>query len=146
MPEQFENGREMTGKTHCKILIPKKCTYTLRIDQSFQKRRKMFCFHNFRVFTRCRCWFKNSVFKIYRFQNLPVKMCRFRVNGRPIRHILHRFQNVLPWVPDSPKKENFLSTQGKNVPASCEILLLLLFFPSPRPTSFSIFVPRHFLQ
>ena len=35
-----------------------------------------------------------SVFKIYRFQNLPAKMCRFRVNGRPIRRIFHRFQNV----------------------------------------------------
>ena len=63
----------------------------------FQKRRKLFYFQNFHVFTRCR------------FQNVPVrvqfskftffkicrqKMCRFRVIGRPIRHIFHRFQNV----------------------------------------------------
>ena len=75
---------------------------------SFQKRRKMFCFHNFQVLTR------------YRFQNVPVrvpfskstvfinyrqKMCRFRVHGRPIRHIFYRIQNV---------------------PTSCERSLILL--------------------
>ena len=32
---------------------------------------------------------KSTVFKICR-----QKMCRFRVNGRPIRRIFHRFQNV----------------------------------------------------
>ena len=32
---------------------------------------------------------KSTVFKIGR-----QKMCRFRVNGRPIRRIFHRFQNV----------------------------------------------------
>ena len=32
---------------------------------------------------------KSTVFEICR-----QKMCRFRVNGRPIRHIFHRFQNV----------------------------------------------------
>ena len=32
---------------------------------------------------------KSNIFKI-RLQ----KMFRFRVNGRPIRHIFHRFQNV----------------------------------------------------
>ena len=63
----------------------------------FQKRRKLFYFHHFQVFTQCH------------FQNVPVrvpfskstvskicrqKMCRFRVNGRPIRRIFHRFQNV----------------------------------------------------
>ena len=60
-----------------------------------RSRRKRFRFHHFPVFTRCLVsggW--NSVFKIYRFQHLPAKMCRFRVNGRPIRHIFHHFQNV----------------------------------------------------
>ena len=64
---------------------------------SFQKRLKMFCFHNFKVFTRCRFqnvpvrvpFSKSTVFKICR-----QKMCRFRVNGRPIRRIFHRFQNL----------------------------------------------------
>ena len=42
---------------------------------------------------------KSTVFKICR-----QKMCRFRVNGRPIRRIFHRFQNV---------------------PASCERSLIL---------------------
>ena len=36
-----------------------------------------------------KCAGKSFVFKICRR-----KMCRFRVNGRPIRHIFHRFQNV----------------------------------------------------
>ena len=54
-------------------------------------------FHHFGVFTRCRFqnvpvrapFSKSTVFKICR-----QKICRFRVNGRPIRHIFHRFQNV----------------------------------------------------
>ena len=40
----------------------------------------------------------DAVFKIcrleFRFENLPQKMCRFRVHWRPIRHIFNRFQNV----------------------------------------------------
>ena len=64
---------------------------------SFQKRLKMFYFHHFQVFTRCRFqnvpirvpFSKSTVFKICR-----QKMCRFRVNRRPIRHIFCRFQNV----------------------------------------------------
>ena len=57
----------------------------------------MFCFHHLQVFTRCRFqnvsvrvpFSKSTVFKICR-----QKMCRFRVNGRPIRRIFHHFQNV----------------------------------------------------
>ena len=64
---------------------------------SFQKRLKMFYFHHFYVFTRClfqnvpiRVPFsKSTVFKICR-----QRMCRFRVNRRPIRHIFCRFENV----------------------------------------------------
>ena len=46
----------------------------------FQKRRKMFYFHHFQVFTRCR--FQNvpvrvQFFKIYRFQNVPAKNVPF---------------------------------------------------------------------
>ena len=63
----------------------------------FQKRRKLFYFHQFQVFTRCRFqnvlvraqFSKSTVFKMCR-----QKMCRFRVNGKPIRHIFRRFQNV----------------------------------------------------
>ena len=40
-----------------------------------------------------------TVFKMCR-----QKMCRFRVNGRPMRHVFHRFQNL----------------PAKNVPFSCE--------------------------
>ena len=64
---------------------------------SFQKRLKMFYFHHFYVFTRCRFqnvpirvpFSKSTVFKICR-----PKMCRFRVNRRHIRHIFCRFQKV----------------------------------------------------
>ena len=63
----------------------------------FQTRRRLFYFHHFEVFTRCRFqnvpvrvqFSKSTVFKMRR-----QKMCRFRVNGRPSRHIFHRFQNV----------------------------------------------------
>ena len=41
-----------------------------------------------------KCTGYSSGFKIYSFQNLLAKMCRFRVNERPIHHIFHRFQNV----------------------------------------------------
>ena len=69
---------------------------------SFQKRLKMFYFHHFTVFTRCR------------FQNVPIrvpfsikicrhKMCRFRVDRRPIRRIFHRFQNVPASCERSPR-------------------------------------------
>ena len=64
---------------------------------AFQKCLKMFCFHQFQVFTRCRFqnvsvrapFSKSTVFKICRQE-----MCCFRMNGRPIRRIFHRFQNV----------------------------------------------------
>ena len=63
----------------------------------FKKRRKIFFFHHLQVFTEY--YFQNvlvtvpfsksTVFKICR-----QKMCRFRVNRRPIRRIFNRFQNV----------------------------------------------------
>ena len=58
--------------------------------------QKIFRFHHFRVFTRCR--FQIVPVGVL-FQNLPFsrsagKVCSLRVNGRPIRHIFHRFQNV----------------------------------------------------
>ena len=98
MPEQFENGAKFDGKKSLQdfdakemYLNPKNCSV------SFQKRLKMFYFHHFEVFTRCRFqnvpirvpFSKSTVFKICR-----QKMCRFRVNRRPIRRIFHRFQNV----------------------------------------------------
>ena len=39
------------------------------------------------------------------FQNLPAKRCRFRGNGRPIRHIFDRFQNM-PASSESSLKYN----------------------------------------
>ena len=67
----------------------------------------MFHSHHFQVFTRCplqnvpsRVPFSKSTVFVWT-GGLSVtffivfKMCRYRVNGRPIRHIFHRFQNVL---------------------------------------------------
>ena len=70
---------------------------------SFWKCWKMFRFHQFCVFIifafLLRCRFQNVGLE-FRCQNLPFlkiykqKMCRFRMNGRPINHMFHRFQNV----------------------------------------------------
>ena len=100
MPEEFENGAKFEGKRSLQdfdATLLKMHLHPKNQSVSFQKRRKMFFFHHFRVFTRCRFqnvqvgvpFSKSTVFKIYR-----QRMCRFRVNGRPIRHIVCRFQNV----------------------------------------------------
>ena len=98
MPEQFEDDRKFDGKNSLQDFDAKEMyLHSKNRSETFQKHRRMFCFHHFRVFTRC-CFqtvlvilpfSKSTVFKICRR-----KMCRFRVNGRPIRHIFHRFQNV----------------------------------------------------
>ena len=64
---------------------------------SIQNRREKVLYTSFSSvhtmpFPNCACY--SSVLKIYRFKNLPAKMCGFRVNGRTIRHIFHLFQNV----------------------------------------------------
>ena len=98
MPEQFENNRDLTLKYSLQDFDAKEMYLNSKNRSvSFQKHREMFCFHHFQVFAE------------FRFQNVPVrvpfskstvlkmcrqKMCRFRVNRRPIRHIFHRFQNV----------------------------------------------------
>ena len=98
MPAHFENGMKFDGnKLIARLDAKEMYLHPKNRWVSFQKRRKMFCFHHFRVFTQSRFqnvplrapFSKSTVFKICR-----QKMCRFRVNGRPIRHIFHRFQNV----------------------------------------------------
>ena len=98
MPEQFENGVEFDGKKSLQDFDTKEMyLHPKNQSVSFKKFLKMFCFHYFEVFTRCHFqgvparvpFSKSTVFKIYR-----QKMCHFCVNGRPIRHIFHRFQNV----------------------------------------------------
>ena len=98
MPEQFENGRIFYSKNSLQDFdAEEKYLHPKNRPVSIQKRRRMLCLHHCRVFTRC-CFksipvrvpfSKSTVFKICR-QN----MCRFRVNGKPIRRIFHRFQNV----------------------------------------------------
>ena len=70
MPEQFENARNFDGKTALQILMPKKCTCTLRIGQSRSKSVE-----------------KCSVFIILESSHSAVsKMCRlgFRFQNLPL--------------------------------------------------------------
>ena len=98
MPEQFENGRKLDGKNSLQGFDAKEVfLHPENRSASFQKQLKMFFFRHFQVFTRCRFqnvpvrapFSKSTVFKTCR-----QKIGRFRVNGRPIRRIFHRFQNV----------------------------------------------------
>ena len=95
---QFENGRKLDGKKSLQDFNAKeKYLYPKNRPVSMQKRRKMFYLHHCRVFTRC--FFKYMLVRVpfsksSDFEICRQKMCRFRVNGRPIRHIFHRFQNV----------------------------------------------------
>ena len=98
MPEQFENYRKFDGKTSLQDFDAKEMyLHSKSRSVAFQKDRKMFCFHHFQVLARC-CF--QNVLVIVPFSKSTVskicqqKMCRFRVNGKPIRHIFHRFQNV----------------------------------------------------
>ena len=98
MPAHFEKDRKSDSKKTLHDFDAKEMyLHSMNPSVSFQQRREMFCFHHFRVFTRCsfkKCAGYIFVFKIYRFQICRQKMCRFRVNGMPIRHIFYRFQNV----------------------------------------------------
>ena len=98
MPEQFENGGNLTVRNSLQDFDAKRMyLHPKNQSGSFHQLQKMFCFHHFQVFTECRLqnvpvrapFSKSTVFEICR-----QKMCRFRLNGRPIRHIFHRFQNV----------------------------------------------------
>ena len=81
MPEQFENGRKLDGKNSLQDFDAKKvCLHPKNRSASLQKRLK-FSVPVIVPFS------KSTVFKICR-----QKMCRFLVNGRPIRRIFHRFQ------------------------------------------------------
>ena len=80
-PEQFDIDRKFDGKkTRCKILMPKKYTHTIKIDQFHSiKASKNDLFSSFRVFTRCRFqvlpvivpFSKSTVFEICRQKNVP---------------------------------------------------------------------------
>ena len=98
MPEQFENVRKFVSKKLVARLWCHRKVPTTQVSISLlPKTSKIVLFQNFQMFTRCRFqnvpirvpFSKSTVFKICR-----QKMCRFRVNRRPIRRIFHRFQNV----------------------------------------------------
>ena len=64
---------------------------------SFNKRLKMFYLHHFKVFTRCRFQnvpIRNSVFKIYHFQNLQARNVPFLCEQEAYPSHFCRFQNV----------------------------------------------------
>ena len=78
--------------------MPKKFTFTPRIDRSHPKSAEKCCVY---IIFECSHDAVSKMCRVeFRFLNLPFsksawkKMCRFRINGRPIRHIFHRFQNV----------------------------------------------------
>ena len=91
MPEQFENGRKIDSKnSFLDFDAEEKYLHPKNRPVSIQKRRKMLCLRCCFKFIPVRAPFsKSTVFEICR-----QKMCRFRVNRRPIRHIFHRFQNL----------------------------------------------------
>ena len=63
IPEQFENGRNLDGKNSLQHFDSKEAhLHPKRRSVSFQKLLKMFFFHHFQVFTRCR------------FQNVSVRV------------------------------------------------------------------------
>ena len=91
MPAQFENGRKFDSKNSF-LDFDAKEKYLRRKNRpvSIQKRQKMLWLRICFKFIPVRVPFsKSTVFEICR-----QKMCRFRVNRRPIRHIFHRFQNL----------------------------------------------------
>ena len=86
MPDKFENGRKLDGKDSLQGFDAKEvCLHSKNLSVSFQKQLKMSCFRHFQVFRRCSFqnvpirvpFSKSSVFKIYRFQNLPAKNVPF---------------------------------------------------------------------
>ena len=75
--------RHLTVKTHCKTLMPRKCSYTLRIAHYCSKSVQKVLFSSLSSVSKMpfsKHAGKSSVFKIYRFQNLAAKMCRFRLS------------------------------------------------------------------
>ena len=122
MPAKFENGRKFDSKNSLQDFDAKeKYLHPKNRPVSIQKCRKMCCLHHCPVFTRCCFKFipvrvpfsKSTVFEICR-----QKMCRFRVNdGRPFRHIFHRFQNVLASCERSLRETNLIGMQprGTNI-------------------------------
>ena len=90
IPEQFENSRNLDGKNSLQHFDAKEAyLHPKSRSVSFQKCLQMFCFIIFRCLhepfqdVSLRIPFsKSTVFKICR-----QKMCRFHVNGRPIRRI-----------------------------------------------------------
>ena len=81
---RYRNNLQMVGNltvtNSLQDLMAKNCTYSLRFDQSRSKVSKNVRFSSFSSvhlmpFSKCAAY--SSVFKIYRFQNLPAKNVPF---------------------------------------------------------------------
>ena len=98
MPEQFENGRKLDGKKlAARLWCQRNVPTPWESISVVPKASKNVVFYHFQVFTRC-C-FQNVLVRVpfsksTGFKICQQKMCRFLVNGRPIRRLFHRFQNV----------------------------------------------------
>ena len=87
----------MTVKTLCKTLMPRKCIYILRIDHSLPKAQKNVLFTPFSSIHTMpfpKCAGESSVFKIYRFQNLPAKNVPFSREREAYPSHFSPFQNL----------------------------------------------------
>ena len=123
MPAHFENGRKLDGKNSFQDFDTQELyLHPTNRSVSSQKHLKMFCFHHFQVFTRCRFQMCRLEFRfqIYRFPNLPAncavfvstgglsvefftafKMCRHRVNtvfGKKIKFVRISYIVLLSFV------------------------------------------------
>ena len=98
IPAQFENGKKFDGKNSLQDFDAKE-VYVHHKNRlvSFTKDRKMFCLLHFRLYTRC-CFkimpIRVPFSKYIVFKTCRQKKCCFRVSGRSIRQIFHRFQNM----------------------------------------------------
>ena len=95
--KKFENGRNLDGKNSLQHFDAKEAyLHPKSRSVSFQKCLKMFCFHHFQVFTRCR--FQNvSVrvpFQNLPFSNLPAKNVPFSCEGEAYPSNFSPFKNV----------------------------------------------------
>ena len=89
MPEQFENGTNFDGKNSLQDFDAKDL-YLHPKNRSILTNVLFLSFSSVSEMCRLEFRFQNLLFLKFCRQ----KICRFRVNGRPIRHIFHRFQNV----------------------------------------------------
>ena len=96
--DHLKTVRDLTVKSRCKTLMPKKCTYTRSINRFRPRASRNVLLSSFSSvdtmsFPKC-AGYRVPFSKSTAFKICHQKLCGFCMNGRPIRHISHRFQNV----------------------------------------------------